>query len=137
VIRTGRRGPFLACTGYPACTHTRPVPGSEAPERPARPQARPTDLSCPQCGKPLVIRTSRRGEFYGCSGFPACRYTKPLEGEQGTSGEEQKCDQCGRPMVLRRSRRGPFWGCSGYPACKNTRAISTTRAAVGTEGETE
>jgi len=135
VIRTGRLGPFLACTGYPECKHTRPVPGGED-TRPAKPRAQVTDLPCPQCGKPLVIRSSRRGPFYGCSGYPACRYTRPLEAEQGEPVAAPNCPQCGKPMVSRRGRRGPFWGCSGYPDCKGTRPATSAvpSSAVGEEG---
>jgi len=133
VIRTGRRGPFLACTGYPECRHTRPVPGREAAARPPRAQAEPTGLCCPRCGQPLVVRSGRRGKFHGCSGFPTCRYSQPLPDEQVGAGPEQKCESCGKQMVLRRSRRGAFWGCSGYPECRQTRPVTVP---AGGEGET-
>jgi len=65
-----------------------------------------------------------------CTGYPKCRFTKPLGHDQETTGEEQKetgevCDKCGRPMAFRRGRFGEFLGCSGYPECKNTKPLAS------------
>ena len=69
---------------------------------------------CPQCGRPLVRKHGRFGEFIACSGFPACRYTRPL-------GLGVACPRCGSDLVARRTRRGRiFYGCSAYPACDFT-----------------
>jgi DNA topoisomerase I len=85
-----------------------------------------TDEKCPECGKPLVIKFGRYGEFLACSGYPECRYTRDLGAEQET-GEQQdeapSCPECEAPMVAKRSRFGPFWACSRYPECKGTRRI--------------
>jgi len=131
VIRTGKRGPFLACTGFPECRNTRPVPGSEQAQRreaaAKRPPPEPTGEVCEKCGSPMVIRFSRRGPFLGCSGYPKCRNAKPLpehlkqQAAPEPSGET--CELCGQPMMVRRSRRGPFLGCSGYPKCRNTKPL--------------
>jgi DNA topoisomerase I len=84
--------------------------------------------TCPQCGKPLARRTSRRGAFVGCTGYPSCKYIQPsaggaAKGEGAPSrpapeptGEE--CPDCGKPLVKRQGRFGPFVSCSGYPKCK-------------------
>jgi DNA topoisomerase-1 len=67
---------------------------------------------CPQCGKALVIKTGRFGKFVGCSGYPECRYTKPL-------GIGVKCPQCDGELVEKRSRKGRiFYGCGNYPKCQ-------------------
>jgi len=89
----------------------------------------PTDEKCPECGKPLVNRLGPYGRFLGCTGYPKCRFMKPLDDEQDLIGDTQKeieetCEKCGRPMMLRRSRFGTFLGCSGYPECKNTKPLS-------------
>jgi DNA topoisomerase-1 len=134
VVRSGRRGPFLACSGYPECKNTRPIPGSKEAERPKRPPAEPTDEVCEKCGKPMVIRTGRRGRFIACTGYPKCRNTKPLEGEEkaqpeiatdpsATLGTSEKCELCGKPMAVRRGRWGPFLGCTGYPECKGIKKL--------------
>ena len=73
----------------------------------------PTDEICEQCGKPMVIRHGRFGEFLACSGFPDCKNTRPIVKEVGVD-----CPVCGKPIVQRRSARGRvFYGCSGYPDC--------------------
>jgi DNA topoisomerase-1 len=97
-----------------------------------RPAAETTDEVCEQCGKPMVVRFSRRGPFLGCQGYPECRNTKPLndagEGEQrpprsAPQVTDQTCEKCGQPMVIRHSRRGPFLGCQGFPRCRNTKPL--------------
>jgi len=72
VVRSGRFGKFLACTGYPECRNTRRVTAKGSAPAPQEAGA------CPKCGKPLVVRTSKRGQFLGCSGYPKCRHIAPL-----------------------------------------------------------
>jgi DNA topoisomerase-1 len=71
--------------------------------------------ACPQCGRPLVRKYGRFGEFIACSGYPECKYTRPL-------GIGVTCPLCKvGEIVERRSRRGrTFYGCSTYPACTFT-----------------
>ena len=80
---------------------------------------------CPECGKPLVKRFSKHGAFLGCSGYPDCKHTRPLEANGEARPEpkatEHKCDLCGGTMLLRLNRRGEsFLGCANYPKCKST-----------------
>ena len=78
---------------------------------------------CPQCSAPLVKRWSKRGAFLGCSKYPDCKYTRPLEGPAlpPPKATEHKCEKCGGTMVLRYNRRGePFLGCENYPKCRST-----------------
>ncbi len=88
-----------------------------------KPKPIETEEICPDCGSKLLIRSGRYGQFYSCSGFPKCRYTRPLavktaEKEPAADGETEKlCPKCGSPMKLRRGRYGPFYGCSRYPDC--------------------
>jgi DNA topoisomerase-1 len=84
-----------------------------------------TDEVCPQCGKAMVVRYSKKSgsKFLGCSGYPECSYTKPGNGEPGREAPvltEHKCPTCGKAMVQRMGSRGPFLGCSGYPECRTT-----------------
>jgi DNA topoisomerase-1 len=75
---------------------------------------RPTGEVCELCGRPMVIKTGRFGEFIACSGYPECKNTKPIVKPTGV-----KCPQCGKEIVEKRSRKGKiFFGCSGYPDCK-------------------
>jgi DNA topoisomerase I len=84
-----------------------------------------TSRTCPECKKfPLVIKWSKNGKFLACQGFPACRYTEPLEKTAPVISSE-KCDKCGAPMVVLNINGNRFLGCSRYPECKNTKSIST------------
>lgn len=91
-----------------------------------------TDLSCPTCGKPLLIKWGKNGEFLACSAYPECSFTGDIERDaegrisiaRGPQlSEEVHCPECGRPMALKKSRFGPFLACTGYPECKGTRKV--------------
>lgn len=71
VIRTGRRGKFLACSAYPNCKNTYSLDAEGNKVASTGPIV--TDVLCEKCGKPMVLRNSKRGEFLGCSGYPKCK----------------------------------------------------------------
>ncbi|PIS02102.1 MAG: type I DNA topoisomerase [Chlamydiae bacterium CG10_big_fil_rev_8_21_14_0_10_42_34] len=84
-----------------------------------------TDIDCPKCGKPLQKIWSRSKYFYGCSNYPECDYTAPIEALTFNKEDydpnfdwDQPCPTCGSPMTLRHGRFGAFLGCSKYPDCK-------------------
>lgn len=85
-----------------------------------------TGEACPECGKPLVAKYSRKlgREFIGCSGYKeGCKYIKPGEGEEARPAPvvtDIPCPTCGKMMVKKQSKRGEFLSCSGYPDCKTT-----------------
>jgi len=112
VLKRGRFGQFMACTGYPDCKTTRRLDqGRKVPDI-------PLDEICPKCGRNLVIRHGRYGEFTSCSGYPECKYVK-----QNFIGV--KCPLCkdGEVVEKRARRKGnTFYGCSNYPNCKFTSA---------------
>ena len=91
----------------------------------------PTGELCPLCGKELVRRSSRYGEFVGCSGYPKCKYIKK---EENPSNEELEdfgvCEKCGQAMVKKRGRNGEFLACSGYPKCKNAKPLKPTQKSA-------
>ena len=95
VIKHGRFGRFLACSGFPECRNTRPL-------------LEKIGVDCPECGHPLVRRRSRRGKtFYGCSNYPTCRFVvwqKPAPA---------RCPKCGSLLVEVQGRRGQAaeWVC--------------------------
>jgi len=73
----------------------------------------PTGENCPTCGRPLIIKRGRFGKFISCSGFPDCKFTKPLLKKIGVI-----CPKDGGDVVERKTRRGRFFfGCANYPAC--------------------
>src|SRR5438270_4053728 len=83
-----------------------------------------TEEKCENCGKPMVLRWGRFGQFYACTGYPECKTTKPY-GDEAAQPEasDEKCDECQSPMVVKRGRFGPFLACSRYPECKGSRPI--------------
>lgn len=111
VIKMGRFGKFLACTGYPECKSTKPLAAdgktAAAPET--------TDEVCEKCGKPMVFKRGRYGTFLGCSGYPECKNIKRIDKKTGVT-----CPQCGKgDIVEKRSRGGrTFYSCNRYPDCK-------------------
>jgi DNA topoisomerase-1 len=116
VIKWGRRGEFLACSGYPACKNTRNFTrGDDGSIHPV--EAETTDEVCEKCGRPMQVRFGRYGKFLGCSGYPECRNMQPLHKPVATG---VTCIGCGAgEMMERRSRRGKtFYSCSRYPECQ-------------------
>ncbi|MFZ0704780.1 MAG: type I DNA topoisomerase [Candidatus Korobacteraceae bacterium] len=111
VLKRGRFGQFMACTGYPDCKTTRRL--DQAKKIPDI----PLDEKCPQCGRGLLLRHGRFGEFVSCSGYPECKWVK-----QNFIGV--KCPQCADgELVEKKARRGNiFYGCSNYPKCEFTSA---------------
>ncbi len=90
-----------------------------------RPEDVMTEEKCESCGLPMVKRWGRHGWFLACSGYPACRFTRPLDGEkQAVEQTSEVCEKCGAPMVLRTGRFGKFLACSKYPECKTTKPVS-------------
>ena len=111
VLKRGRFGQFMACTGYPDCKTTRRLDqGKKVPDI-------PLDELCPKCGRNMMIRHGRYGEFTTCSGYPECKYVK-----QNFIGV--KCPDCkDGDLVEKRARKGnTFYGCGNYPNCKFTSA---------------
>ena len=105
VVKSGRFGPFIACTRYPECRFTKPLRRDKVPDR-------PTNEICRECGAPMVIKTGRYGEFLACTRYPACKHTRPVP--LGI-----KCPKCGEgDLAERRTRKGrSFFGCLRYPEC--------------------
>jgi DNA topoisomerase-1 len=111
VLKRGRFGQFMACTGYPDCKTTRRLDqGKKVPDI-------PLDELCPKCGRNMMIRHGRFGEFTACSGYPECKYVK-----QNYIGV--KCPECkDGDLVEKKARKGnTFYGCGNYPKCKFTSA---------------
>lgn len=85
-----------------------------------------TDEKCPECGKDLQIKLGKFGKFLSCTGFPECKFGKPMDGDEQAEPEisDEKCSKCGEQMLIKQGRFGPFLACSGYPKCKNTKPIT-------------
>jgi DNA topoisomerase-1 len=118
VIKSGRNGLFLACSGYPECrntaNYTRDGKGRILIEAPVEAEA--SGIQCGACGRPMLIRQGRFGRFLACSGYPECRNTKALEPEVRVPCPAEGCDGT---LVERTSKKGrKFWACNRYPACR-------------------
>jgi DNA topoisomerase-1 len=114
VIKWGRMGYFLACTGYPECRNTKEyVRNSDGTLR-IVPTTRPSDHKCPTCESPMVFRRGRFGEFLACSRYPECKTTSPI-----SIGVQCPRPGCGGYLTEKRSRRGKtFYGCANYGRTK-------------------
>ncbi|WP_298758040.1 type I DNA topoisomerase [uncultured Campylobacter sp.] len=120
--RQGRFGEFIACSNYPKCKYSRNADASAegASEEKAAPEV--LDEKCPQCGKNLIKRKGRYGEFIACEGYPKCKYSRKIEGaakeKKPLVSTGIKCPSCGTGEIVERfSRRGKFYGCTNYPKC--------------------
>ncbi len=137
VIRLGRNGHFLACTGYPDCDGTREISPEIAdkyeisrPTKPPMPEV--PEQTCEKCGKPMAVKSGRFGYFLACTGYPECRNTRRIILKDGKATvappaptvPDQACDKCGKPMTVKGGRFGYFLACTGYPECRNTRKIT-------------
>jgi DNA topoisomerase-1 len=135
VLREGKRGPFLTCTGYPKCKNAKDVDAEGNPVKEAD-----IGIKCEKCGSPMKIRPGRFGPFLGCSAYPKCRGTKQLTPELKEQLKDQlpkpapkadvpkveiseTCPECGGAMRLQQNRRRGtyFLSCTKYPKCKGTR----------------
>ena len=121
VIKWGRHGSFIACTGYPDCTNTRELSVD-------LPDVDNVDLSeqeseeyCPNCGRPMVLKKGRFGQFMACSGYPDCKTTRRLDSNEVRKPDvqlDEKCPRCDSNLVQKSGRFGEFTACGNYPKCK-------------------
>ncbi len=131
-IKSGKNGLFLGCTGYPDCRNTanftRDEKGNILVEKPS--QVQTGDEICEICGRPMVIKRGKFGEFLACTGYPDCKNTRNI-GEKNQPGSlddfpGKKCSICGANMLVKRNKFGQrFLACERYPECKHTEPMST------------
>jgi len=116
VIKWGRHGSFIACTGYPECTSTRELPTTASEDLGEQGE----DEYCPNCGRPMVLKKGRFGQFMACTGYPDCKTTRQLgqTEKQPDVKLDELCPQCSKNLVTKSGRFGEFTACSDYPTCK-------------------
>ena len=126
VIKAGKFGLFLACSGYPDCENTREL---ETPDAGGEGELEET---CENCGKPMAVKRGRFGQFLACTGYPECKTTrKIIATKQGMTAAkpdqilDEKCPKCDSNLVLKHGRFGEFTACSNYPKCKYVKQKTT------------
>ncbi len=85
-----------------------------------------SERKCDKCGAPMAVLFNKRGKFLGCSNYPECKNTMPVEGPRERAEVEatdKLCGKCGKPMVIRSGKRGRFIACTGFPKCRNTASV--------------
>ncbi len=113
VIKMGRYGKFLACTGFPECKNAKPL---ETPAEAAGEEQATVD-PCEKCGSPMILKQGRFGKFLACSKYPECKNIRNLKDKK----TGLPCPECGQGEVItKRARKGgkTFYGCNRYPDCK-------------------
>ena len=120
VIKWGKHGSFIACTGYPDCTYTRELTVDLPDVEGADLTEQGDEEYCQNCGRTMVLKKGRFGQFYACTGYPDCKTTRPVGGTQKKPDValDEKCPQCGNNLIMKYGRYGEFTACSNYPTCK-------------------
>jgi DNA topoisomerase-1 len=132
VIKLGRHGAFLACTGYPECDGTSDLTEEQAKKYgigtssgPPAPEV--PDQTCEKCGRSMTVKRGRFGYFLACTGYPECKNTKKIVMGEGAVQAVQdiplneNCPECGNQLVIKHGRYGEFTACSNYPQCKHVK----------------
>jgi DNA topoisomerase-1 len=121
VLRWGKHGSFVGCTGYPECSNTR-EPSADMVEGVGGEFGEQAEEEyCENCGRIMVLKKGRFGQFLACSGYPDCKTTKQLGGTQQKKADvplDEDCPQCNSKLVMKFGRFGEFTACSNYPTCK-------------------
>ncbi|HSW37946.1 MAG TPA: type I DNA topoisomerase, partial [Acidobacteriota bacterium] len=129
VIKWGKFGRFMACSSYPECKNTKQLAKTGTSDEPEKAQTE--EILCEKCGRAMVLKKGRFGEFMACSGYPECKNTKKIV----KSAEhihvrqdiplEEDCPVCGKKLAIKHGRFGEFTACSNYPECKHIKLKST------------
>jgi len=151
VLKWGRFGQFIACSGYPDCKNTRELSGPaevDTSDRAAMGRAakvakvakvktepNPIEVNadpCEKCGKPMVLRRGRFGQFLACSGYPDCKTTRRVTVSKDGTAEaktdvllDETCPRCESRLAVKQGRFGEFTACSDYPKCRYVKMKET------------
>lgn len=95
-----------------------------------------TEIACEKCGRKLIKKWGRNGQFLACPAYPECKYSRPLEEHAQAAQLNAVCPKCGGQLVAKVGRYGRFAACSNYPECKHTQAypIGVTCPEKGCDG---
>ncbi len=121
VLRWGKHGSFIACSGYPECTNTREPSPEMIEGSTGEFGEQDAEEYCENCGRVMVLKKGRFGQFYACTGYPDCKTTRPLGSTEQKKSDvllDEDCPTCSSKLVLKYGRFGEFTACSNYPTCK-------------------
>lgn len=115
VVKHGRYGKFAACPNYPECKNTKPlIADGQSSETSDEVQPEKTDIKCDLCGKDMILKRGRYGNFYACSDYPTCKNTKPIAKDTGIL-----CPLCGAKVLSKQSKKKTiYYSCEKYPDCE-------------------
>jgi DNA topoisomerase-1 len=119
VIKWGKLGKFIACTGYPECKSTRELPENLKDDVQIGEQG--AEEYCENCGRTMVLKKGRFGTFYACTGYPDCKTTRRIDAKEQKKADvplDEKCPLDGGQLVMKSGRFGEFTACGNYPKCK-------------------
>ena len=111
-MKSGKNGPFLGCSAYPACNYIKALHQHETSI------VKVLDSeACPQCGNALAVKNGRYGMFIGCSHYPHCDFIVHADEPEPS---DVLCPECKKGQLLERTSKygKAFYGCSRYPDCK-------------------
>ena len=112
IVKWGRFGKFMACSGYPDCKNTKQI-AKEGSDGKAVSESTTVEGACDKCQSSLILKVGRFGKFIACSNYPDCKFTKPID-----LGIKCPKDDCKGKIAARRSKKGRmFYGCTAYPNC--------------------
>gem|GEM_PF-3866797 len=79
-----------------------------------------TDIACEKCGRKLITKWGKNGQFLACPTYPECKFSRPLEADAAAQQIDAQCPKCGSKLILKIGRYGKFAACEKYPDCKHT-----------------
>jgi len=130
-VKFGKRGEFLGCSKYPACTHTMDFDVDDKLRIVPVKREASTEKTCPLCHKPLMLKQGKYGRFYGCTGYPSCTFTEPLEcpAKPGFTIDMlpqslRACPACGAPCAIQGTQYTNQLVCTN-PSCRKRRPVNT------------
>ena len=111
VVKNGKFGSFIACSGYPGCKNTRPLPNESLTDQ----DKELPDIKCKSCGAGMIIKVNRSGQrFLACENYPKCTHTEAISTNVPCPNEG-----CDGTLVERVSKKGrKFYACNRYPECR-------------------
>jgi DNA topoisomerase-1 len=122
IVKTGRYGKFLACSGFPNCRNIKSYGDKTKDGAPENSQLaeltkKYAGEKCEKCGADMAVKNGRYGAFLACTAYPKCKNIKNIK---TSDAPDVKCPVCEHGNIVKKfSKRGAFYACDNYPACKN------------------